>query len=35
MPLVKVIPLEQPDGGGRCIYCGEPAVVKVYFPKVY
>jgi prolyl-tRNA synthetase len=31
----RCIPLEQPDGEGRCIYCGEPAVDKVYFAKGY
>jgi len=31
----RCIPLEQPDGEGRCIYCGEPAVEKVYFAKGY
>jgi prolyl-tRNA synthetase len=32
---IRCIPLEQPDGEGRCIYCGEPAVEKVYFAKAY
>ena len=29
------IPLEQPGGSGRCIYCGQPATQKVYFAKAY
>ena len=33
--LCRCIHLEQPDGEGRCNYCGEPAVEKVYFAKVY
>lgn len=32
---IRCIPLEQPDGEGRCIYCGEPSVEKVYFAKAY
>ncbi len=32
---IRCIPLEQPDGEGSCIYCGEPAVEKVYFAKAY
>jgi len=31
----RCIPLEQPDGEGRCIVCGEPAQRKVYFAKAY
>ncbi|HVN54067.1 MAG TPA: proline--tRNA ligase [Anaerolineaceae bacterium] len=29
------IPLEQPGGTGRCIYCGAEATEKVYFAKAY
>jgi len=31
----RCIPLEQPHGEGKCIYCGEPAVEKVYFARAY
>jgi prolyl-tRNA synthetase len=31
----RCIPLDQPGGSGRCIYCGAPASEKVYFAKAY
>ncbi len=31
----RVIPLEQPGGEGRCIYCGAPARLKAIFAKAY
>ncbi len=31
----RVIPLDQPEGDGKCIVCGEKAEVKVYFAKAY
>jgi prolyl-tRNA synthetase len=31
----RCIPLDQPGGSGRCIYCGQPAADKVYFAKAY
>ncbi|NPA26566.1 MAG: proline--tRNA ligase [Chloroflexi bacterium] len=31
----RVIPLDQPGGEGRCIYCGAPAKVKAIFAKAY
>ncbi len=31
----RCIPLEQPDGGGKCIVCGQPAKRKVYFARAY
>lgn len=31
----RCIPLNQPDGSGKCIYCGEDAKEKVYFAKAY
>ncbi|HPH96652.1 MAG TPA: proline--tRNA ligase [Anaerolineaceae bacterium] len=31
----RCIPLDQPGGSGRCIYCGEPASEKVYFARAY
>ena len=31
----RCIPLEQPDGVGRCIVCNEPAQRKVYFARAY
>ncbi len=31
----RCIPLEQPGGTGRCIYCGAPATEKVYFARSY
>ena len=29
------IPLDQPEGHGRCIYCGQPASQRAYFAKAY
>jgi prolyl-tRNA synthetase len=31
----RCIPLDQPDGEGRCIVCGEPARRKVFFARAY
>jgi len=31
----RCIPLEQPGGIGRCIFCGKPASEKVYFARAY
>jgi prolyl-tRNA synthetase len=31
----RCIPLDEPDGMGSCIYCGEPATEKVYFARAY
>jgi len=31
----RCIPLEQPDGEGTCIICGNPAQEKAYFAKAY
>ncbi|GAP15266.1 prolyl-tRNA synthetase [Longilinea arvoryzae] len=31
----RCIPFNQPDGEGRCIYCGQPASEKVYFARAY
>jgi prolyl-tRNA synthetase len=31
----RVIPFDQPDGGGKCIVCGEKAEKKVYFARAY
>jgi prolyl-tRNA synthetase len=31
----RCIPLEQPEGEGRCIVCGQPARQKVYFARAY
>jgi prolyl-tRNA synthetase len=31
----RCIPLDERDGMGRCIYCGEPATEKVYFARAY
>lgn len=31
----RCIPLNQPGGEGRCIYCGQPASEKVYFARAY
>jgi prolyl-tRNA synthetase len=31
----RCIPLEQEDGKGSCIVCGEPATQKVYFARAY
>lgn len=32
---IRCIPLDQPAGQGRCIYCEEPALEKVYFARAY
>lgn len=32
---LRCIPLEQPDGGGTCICCGQPAEEKAYFARAY
>jgi prolyl-tRNA synthetase len=29
------VPLDQPEGKGTCIVCGEPAEKKVYFARAY
>ncbi len=31
----RCIPFEGPDGEGECVYCGQPAVEKVYFARAY
>jgi len=31
----RVIPLDQPEGEGKCVVCGEKAEKKVYFAKAY
>ena len=31
----RCIPLEQPDEGGSCIYCGQTASERVYFARAY
>ena len=31
----RCIPLDQPEGRGKCIVCGEPAKSKVYFARAY
>jgi prolyl-tRNA synthetase len=31
----RIIPLDQPDGSGTCIVCGQPAKKKVYFARAY
>ena len=31
----RCLPLEQPDGGGTCIVCGQPAKRKAYFARSY
>ncbi|HSO26991.1 MAG TPA: His/Gly/Thr/Pro-type tRNA ligase C-terminal domain-containing protein, partial [Anaerolineales bacterium] len=31
----RCIPLDQPEGDGRCIVCGEPATEKAYFARAY
>jgi prolyl-tRNA synthetase len=31
----RCIPLDQPETGGSCIYCGKPAGEKAYFAKAY
>ncbi len=32
---MRCIPIEQPGGTGRCIYCGQPAKERAYFAKAY
>jgi prolyl-tRNA synthetase len=32
---MRCIPLEQPGGSGKCIYCGQPAADKAIFAKAY
>jgi prolyl-tRNA synthetase len=32
---MRCIPLEQPGGSGKCVYCGEPANEKAIFAKAY
>jgi prolyl-tRNA synthetase len=32
---IRCIPLNQTEGSGRCIRCGEPATQKAYFAKAY
>ncbi len=31
----RCIPFDQPEGEGRCIYCGKPAYEKAYFARAY
>jgi prolyl-tRNA synthetase len=31
----RCIPLDQPEGQGKCIVCGQPADEKAYFAKAY
>lgn len=31
----RCIPLDQPGGTGKCIYCGQPATEKTYFARAY
>jgi len=31
----RVIPFDQPDGGGKCAVCGECAEKKIYFARAY
>lgn len=31
----RCIPLDQPEGSGKCVVCGKPASEKVYFAKAY
>lgn len=31
----RVIPFDQPDGGGKCVVCGEKAEKKAYFARAY
>ncbi len=31
----RCIPLEQPGGEGKCVYCDKPAEEKVYFARAY
>jgi prolyl-tRNA synthetase len=32
---MRCLPLDQPGGQGRCIYCGQPAREKAVFAKAY
>jgi prolyl-tRNA synthetase len=32
---MRCIPLEQPGGSGKCIFCGQPATDKAIFAKAY
>ena len=32
---LRCIPLDQPGGKGKCIYCGEEATEKAYFARAY
>jgi prolyl-tRNA synthetase len=32
---MRCIPLEQPGGSGKCIYCGQPAKEKAIFARAY
>ncbi|MDX9863737.1 MAG: proline--tRNA ligase [Anaerolineaceae bacterium] len=32
---IRCIPLEQPGGSGKCVYCGKEAKEKAYFAKAY
>ncbi len=32
---IRCIPLEQPGGNGKCVYCGKDAKEKAYFAKAY
>ncbi|MGA8224558.1 MAG: proline--tRNA ligase [Candidatus Acidiferrales bacterium] len=32
---MRCIPLEQPGGSGKCIYCGQPAAEKAIFARAY
>ena len=32
---MRCIPLEQPGGSGKCIFCGQPAADKAIFAKAY
>jgi prolyl-tRNA synthetase len=32
---MRCIPIEQPGGSGKCIYCGKPATDKAIFAKAY
>jgi len=32
---MRCIPLEQPGGSGKCVYCGKPAAEKAIFAKAY
>ena len=32
---IRCIPMEQPGGSGKCVYCGKDAKEKAYFAKAY